>query len=167
MSYSSDQVRELLREVKDPEIPSVDIVGLGIVRDISVDGTSVEVKITPTYSGCPAMHQIENEVAQCLRERGFSEVAVTRVHHPAWTTEWMSEEAKQQMKAAGIAPPGAVKVDSLVTINALAGGERGEVLCPFCESKSTELRSEFGSTACKALYFCNACCQPFDHFKAF
>jgi ring-1,2-phenylacetyl-CoA epoxidase subunit PaaD len=121
-----EEVFELLTELKDPELPVVDIVELGIVRDVSVEGDVVRVDVTPTYSGCPALQVIEQEIVATLKARGFSEVIVRNVFAPAWTTD-----------------------------------------CPYCGSRNTEQKSEFGSTACKAIHYCNACDQPFDYFKPF
>jgi ring-1,2-phenylacetyl-CoA epoxidase subunit PaaD len=162
-----DELLELLSAVKDPELPVVDIVELGIVRDVVVDGDSVRVDVTPTYSGCPAMQMIEQDIVATLRGHGFSQVKVRNVFSPAWTTDWLSDATKQKLRDYGIAPPVAVAEtedrEHLVTIRR----SRPTVECPYCGSANTEEKSEFGSTACKAIHFCNSCRQPFDYFKSF
>lgn len=161
-----DDVFEILTEIKDPELPVIDIVELGIVRDVSLDGDAVRVDVTPTYSGCPALKTIEDEIVGTLKARGFRDVKVRNVFSPAWTTDWLSPETRQRLKDYGIAPPGTHALSDaieLVTIQHL----RETVACPYCGSRNTEQKSEFGSTACKAIYFCNGCHQPFDYFKPF
>jgi ring-1,2-phenylacetyl-CoA epoxidase subunit PaaD len=132
---------------------------MGIIRDVKVDNSRVEVSITPTYSGCPAMDTIEEDILQSLRDSGYENVDVKTVLFPPWTTDWMSEEGKQKMLKTGIAPPvgSASKKDLL--------GEQKPVDCPWCGSGNTVVISQFGSTACKALHKCNDCLQPFDYFK--
>ncbi len=127
---------------------------MGIVRNVAVSGEHVTVDITPTYSGCPAMDQISEDVIRALRAAGFSSVDVNTVYSPAWTTDWMSDAGKQKLRDYGIAPPG--PVDTVPH----------DVLCPRCSSNSTTTISEFGSTACKALMVCDNCREPFDLFKA-
>ncbi len=158
---TADQVVELLREIKDPEVPVIDIVELGIVRGAEVDGGKVTVLITPTYSGCPAMRVIEEQVVETLERHGFDQVSVKMVFNPAWTTDWISDQAREKLRAYGIAPPGKAEVE-LVTL----GRPTRTIACPFCASANTSRESEFGSTACKALYVCRSCHQPFEHFKA-
>lgn len=144
--------------VLDPEVPCVTIADLGILRSVEiVDGMAV-ARVTPTYSGCPAVLAIELAVEAALREAGF-EARVERVVSPAWTTDWITDEGRARLKAYGIAPP--VKASN--SIRALFG--ETEVECPQCGSQDTEKLSEFGSTACKALYRCRACAEPFDYFK--
>jgi len=152
----------LLREVKDPEVPVLDVVELGIVREADVQGSRVTVRVTPTYSGCPAMKVIEREVAECLERHGFEEVVVETVFTPPWTTDWISEEAKEKLRAYGIAPPGRAAEIELVPL----GGPTRTIRCPYCGSSHTTTESEFGSTACKSIHFCRSCQQPFEHFKA-
>jgi len=159
---SSDDVFVVLAEVRDPEIPALSVIDMAIVRDVSVDGEQVVVKITPTYSGCPAMKVIEDEIVETLKQHGAKNVSVETVLAPAWTTDWMSEEAKRKLKESGIAPPCQSGSESLVGLPSCQS-----ISCPYCDSASTELLSEFGTTACKALYRCQACGQPFDYFKAF
>ncbi|MBI3567349.1 MAG: phenylacetate-CoA oxygenase subunit PaaJ [Gemmatimonadetes bacterium] len=156
-----DELFAILDGVKDPEVPVISVVELGIVRDARADAAGVTVTITPTYSGCPAMHTIEQDIRAALAERGLSRVTIETVHAPAWTTEWIGPAAREKLRAFGIAPPGAVEQGGLVTLTR----RRAPVACPYCGSRDTELRSEFGSTACKAIHVCRACRQPFDEFK--
>ena len=161
-----EQLFEILTEIKDPELPVVDIVELGIVRDVVVSGDSVRVDITPTYSGCPALQVIENDIVELLRGRGFADVKVKNVFSPAWTTDWLSDATKERLREYGIAPPSGPAITSaaeLVTIRRA----KPTVECPYCGSRNTEEKSEFGSTACKAIHYCNSCHQPFDYFKSF
>lgn len=157
---------DLLSSIKDPELPVVDIVALGIVRDITVEGDSVQVDVTPTYSGCPAMQVIEQDIVQALEADGFREVKVRYVFSPPWTSDWLSEQTKAKLRESGIAPPMAVESsgpDELITLRRT----RNTIACPYCGSPNTEEKSEFGSTACKAIHYCNSCHQPFDYFKSF
>ncbi|WP_063691246.1 1,2-phenylacetyl-CoA epoxidase subunit PaaD [Bradyrhizobium stylosanthis] len=144
--------------VVDPEIPVLSIADLGVLRDVVLDGDRVEVAITPTYSGCPAMNMIAIEIEIALERAGFRQPKVRTVLSPAWTTEWMSEEGRQKLRAYGIAPPQASH-----SRRALFGEQA--VACPQCGSDKTELLSEFGSTSCKALWRCRSCREPFDYFK--
>jgi ring-1,2-phenylacetyl-CoA epoxidase subunit PaaD len=144
--------------VVDPEIPVLTIVDLGVLRDVRVENGAVEVFITPTYSGCPAMDMIAVEVGLALEQAGFAAPKVTRVLSPAWTTDWITEEGRAKLERFGIAPP-----QGRMGRRALFGEER--VTCPRCSSQATARISEFGSTPCKALYRCTACAEPFDYFK--
>lgn len=155
-----EKVKTILESVTDPEIPVLTIGDLGIVREVHNEGNRVIIVITPTYSGCPAMNMIEVNIKSVLQDAGFNQVEVRTVLSPPWTTNWMSEEGKRKLKAYGIAPPEEETTD----INLLFGSEK-KVSCPHCESKNTRLLSQFGSTACKALYQCNDCLEPFDYFK--
>ncbi|MEO1482553.1 MAG: 1,2-phenylacetyl-CoA epoxidase subunit PaaD [Myxococcota bacterium] len=148
---------DALREVNDPELPTVSIVDLGIVRDVRPRGESVEVDITPTYSGCPAQEVIEQEAKGALGAAGFANPTVNTVLSPAWSTDWITPEGRAALKALGIAPP--QPTASLVSLPVAL------VNCPLCGSDETERLSEFGSTACKALYRCRSCLEPFDYFK--
>ena len=160
-----DDVFAVLDEVKDPEVPVLSVIELGVVRDVSVDEAgAVTISVTPTYSGCPAMRVIEQDILAALRARGVEHARVRTTFAPAWTTDWLSSEAKRKLEAYGIAPPGPASAaeDDLVSLR-----RRPEAVhCPYCRSSDTELRSEFGSTACKSIRFCNACRQPFEQFKA-
>ncbi|MBX9929593.1 MAG: phenylacetate-CoA oxygenase subunit PaaJ [Gemmatimonadaceae bacterium] len=151
-----------LDEVMDPEVPVLSVVELGIIRDVEIEGDRVTVVVTPTYSGCPAMQVIEEEILAALRAKGVTDARVRTVFTPAWTTEWIPEHARAKLEAYGIAPPGRATSDTLVQI-----GRRAELLrCPYCKSTETEVRSAFGSTACKSICWCRACRQPFEQFKA-
>lgn len=161
LNFSPDHIKELLDEVKDPEVPVLSVNDLGIIRDIKVEKDQVEVVITPTYSGCPAMHVIKVNIQLKLLEHGYKNVLVRQVLSPAWTTDWMTEAGKQKLKAYGIAPPNSSQA---VCEPKLFQEEEG-VECPRCNSYNTRRVSEFGSTACKALYQCNDCMEPFDYFK--
>ena len=155
-----EEILRWLEEVKDPEVPVLSIRELGVLRDVEVSDERVVVVMTPTYSGCPAMHAMETEVVQTLARHGVSNAEVRTVYSPAWTTDWMSGEAKAKLEAYGIAPPGPAGSDDLVALR-----RRVATPCPYCRSVNTTMRSEFGSTACKAILFCNSCDQPFELFK--
>jgi len=145
--------------VVDPEIPVLTIADLGVLREVTLrDDGGVDVAITPTYSGCPAMNMIAFEVAIALERAGFANASVRTVLSPAWTTDWMSEDGRRKLKDYGIAPP--LPASSR---RALFGIQ--QVQCPQCGSQDTELLSEFGSTSCKALWRCRSCREPFDYFK--
>jgi ring-1,2-phenylacetyl-CoA epoxidase subunit PaaD len=157
----SQSIWNYLEEIKDPEIPVLSIVDLGIVRDVSIDDQRVVVTITPTYTGCPAMDMIAASIKMELLARGYANVLVKFVISPAWTTDWMTEKGKQQLKEYGIAPP---NPRQQVCNDKLFAPDEA-VQCPHCESWRTHRISEFGSTACKALYQCDDCKEPFDYFK--
>jgi ring-1,2-phenylacetyl-CoA epoxidase subunit PaaD len=161
---SADLVLEVLRGIPDPEVPALDIVELGIVRGVeqSADGV-VTVDVTPTYSGCPAMGMIEQEIMAELRANGYDRVELRTVYSPAWTTDWLSDAAKAKLKAYGIAPPDHTVVEQAL-VPLLSSVRRAA--CPYCGSSNTERKSEFGSTACKAIHYCRDCHQPFEEFKA-
>lgn len=150
---------EVLENVSDPEIPVLSVVDLGVVREIEQEGDTLRVTITPTYSGCPAMEVIESDVKTALEKAGFDPVEIKTSIHPAWTTDWMSENGKKKLLEYGISPPEHSSDKSALT------GQPKEVMCPHCRSKNTRLQSQFGSTPCKSLYVCNDCSEPFDHFK--
>ena len=157
---SKEEILKLISEIPDPEIPVITIAELGVIRDVIIDNDNVEIKITPTYSGCPAMQQMEDDIKAVLKQNGISNLKVTTVYSPAWTTDWIPEEAKEKLRKYGIAPPEKTTEDkSWLT------GKSKLVLCPRCKSKNTKLISQFGSTACKALYQCQDCLEPFDYFK--
>lgn len=151
-----------LHGVLDPEVPALSVCDLGIVRDVREDGTGLEVVLTPTYSGCPATEAIERAVRQALDDAGLGPVRVRLQRAPAWTTDWISDEGRRKLREYGIAPPGAVPDAGTATIRLMP---RTPVACPRCGSTHTERLSAFGSTACKALYRCLACREPFEHFK--
>ena len=142
-----NKIWELLNTVPDPEIPVISVVELGVIRDIIFSDNSYVISITPTYSGCPAVKAFQDDIKICLEENGIENFELKIVYSPVWTTDWMTEATKEKLKNYGIAPPS----DSVV--------------CPQCDSEKTELISEFGATACKALYKCSDCLEPFEFFK--
>lgn len=155
-----DRIQQILEQVNDPEIPVLTIADLGILRNVQIENGQVIVTITPTYSGCPAMYVIEDDIKAALRENGIENVVVNQVLSPVWTTDWMTQAGREKLEKYGIAPP--VKT---TTNKKTLFGEAPIVKCPLCKSTNTELKSQFGSTACKALYVCNDCKEPFDYFK--
>jgi ring-1,2-phenylacetyl-CoA epoxidase subunit PaaD len=159
-NISADQVWSILENVLDPEVPALSVIDLGIVRDTKISGEDIEVIITPTYTGCPAMDVISTNIKMELLANGFRRVKITPILSPAWTTEWMTEKGKNKLKESGIAPPNAKQQ---VCREDLFAEET--VQCPHCNSYRTHRISEFGSTACKALYQCDDCKEPFDYFK--
>jgi ring-1,2-phenylacetyl-CoA epoxidase subunit PaaD len=158
---STKKIWSLLEEVNDPEVPVLSILDLGIVRDVKLEGNKATVIITPTYSGCPAMDAIRMSIRMVLLQQGYKTVDVQTVLSPAWTTDWMTEKGKNKLQAYGIAPPTPVQQ---VCHPGLFHREEA-IACPRCLSHHTTLISEFGSTACKALYRCEDCKEPFDYFK--
>ena len=159
---NKDRILELLDYVKDPEIPAINVLELGVVRSVEVeaDGKAI-VTITPTYTGCPAMDVMAADIKKELLEAGVPAVEVRMSLSPAWTTDWITETGKRKLKEYGIAPP-----EKTADIRALKG-EQPVVACPQCGSTHTVVTSEFGSTACKALYKCLDCQEPFDYFKPY
>ena len=161
-TLSAEQVWAVLDTVPDPEVPVLSLRDLGIVRDVVMTGDAVEVVLTPTYSGCPATEVIAQSVKDALTAAGCTAVTITQRRAPAWTTDWISDAGREKLRAYGIAPPGAVStVGSVNTI----GIRPRHLACPRCGSTDTERLSAYGSTACKSLYRCLACREPFEHFK--
>ena len=158
---TKDKIWALLEEIPDPEIPVLSIHDLGIVRKIDEINNEIIVTITPTYSGCPAMSQFEADIVSTLNKYGYDNVSIKTIYDPPWTTDWLSEEAKKKLQDYGIAPPEQKTTDK----NALLVDDRKSVTCPQCKSTSSKMISQFGSTACKSLYQCNDCMEPFDYFK--
>ena len=158
---TTDKIWNLLEEIPDPEIPVLTIHDLGIVRKIDEINNEIIVTITPTYSGCPAMNQFEADILTTLNKQGYDKVSIVTTYDPPWTTDWLSEEAKKKLQDYGIAPPEQKTTDK----NALLVDDRKSVTCPQCKSTSSKMISQFGSTACKSLYQCNDCMEPFDYFK--
>jgi len=150
MSVNVDQVWQWLEEVPDPEIPVISVVDLGVVRDVAVKDKDVEITITPTYSGCPAMSVIAMDIETELAKRGLERVSLKTKIAPAWTTDWLSQKGRSKLEEFGIAPP-----------RPAGGPER----CPHCKSTKVEKISQFGSTPCKAQWRCIECLEPFDYFK--
>jgi ring-1,2-phenylacetyl-CoA epoxidase subunit PaaD len=176
---------EVLHGVLDPEVPAISVTDLGIVRDVIEHDDGLEVVVTPTYSGCPATEVIDQAITDAVNAAGLGPARVTQRRAPAWTTDWITPEGREKLRAYGIAPPGACASDSLFEgrtrglASSSPGGSDGrseggvhrirlmarDVACPRCGSAQTERLSAFGSTACKSLYRCIACREPFEHFK--
>lgn len=178
--FTRENILEILKDVADPEIPVLTVLDMGIVRDVEVEANgNVVVRITPTYSGCPAMNVIEADISNALRHSGVSSFRVETDFKETWTTDWMSDEALVKLKAYGIAPPersehyggeaaqkgSDQRLESRIT--ALLEGWQSQkiVPCPLCDSLQTRRVSEFGSTPCKSQYVCDSCLNPFEHFK--
>lgn len=158
--YDKESIIRFLSKIPDPEIPVISIVDLGVVRDVKPEGKNIEVVITPTYSGCPAMKQMEDDIRSNLHEHGFNNVKITTTYNPPWTTDWLSNESKLKLQKYGIAPP-----EESTTDKSFLTGKTKTITCPHCKSRNTQMVSQFGSTACKALYKCNECLEAFDYFK--
>jgi len=156
--HTNEEILELLSEIADPEIPVVTIQEMGMLRGVEASENGVTVILTPTYTGCPAMGIIEADIKATLEKNGIKPVSVRLVYDPAWTTDWMSDEAKEKMRRYGIAPP------AHSSCGDVAAAEKA-VACPRCGSQHTETISRFGATACKALYKCLDCKEPFEYFK--
>jgi ring-1,2-phenylacetyl-CoA epoxidase subunit PaaD len=157
-AVTEEAIWKYLKDVKDPEVPVLTVVDLGIIRGVELNGTDCLVTITPTYTGCPAMKVIETDIIARLAEEGLSTEGKTTLS-PAWTTDWITEDGRNKLEEYGIAPP-QDEADKSVLF-----AEPTVVPCPLCKSKNTRLISQFGSTACKAHYQCNDCKEPFDYFK--
>jgi ring-1,2-phenylacetyl-CoA epoxidase subunit PaaD len=157
---NEQDIWNILSEVKDPEVPVLSVIDLGIVRSVGIDGDEINVVITPTYSGCPAMNVIAMDIRLQLMEKGYRKVSIRQQLSPAWTTDWMTEEGKRKLKAFGIAPPNPKQQFCKEEMF-----QQEAVQCPRCDSYHTELISQFGSTACKSMYRCLDCGEAFDHFK--
>jgi ring-1,2-phenylacetyl-CoA epoxidase subunit PaaD len=158
---STQDILNLLSEIPDPEIPVISIIELGVIRHVEViDENSINLKITPTYSGCPAMKQIEDDVRKKLIQNGFINIDLKTIFSPPWTTDWLTSEAKLKLQKYGIAPPEETTQDKSWLL-----GKEKNITCPRCKSVNTKLISQFGSTACKALHQCKDCLEPFDYFK--
>ena len=155
------ELRSVLGAVCDPEIPVITIEDLGVLRDVQVDGERVLVTLTPTYSGCPALQEIEADVRSALAGSGHTDVEVRTVLAPAWTTDWMTERGRQALHEHGIAPPGRRPAGP---VPVRIGPPR--LTCPQCGSADTEELTRFGSTSCKSMWRCRSCREPFDHFRA-
>ena len=158
------QAWDVLGSVLDPEVPALSVRDLGIVRDVIARDDRLEVVLTPTYSGCPATEVIEHDVLAAIDQAGLGPAYVTLQRAPAWTTDWISAEGRRKLFEYGIAPPGPAAPDGAVPIR-IFGRRADAVACPRCGSSNTERLSAFGSTACKAIYRCMTCKEPFEHFK--
>jgi ring-1,2-phenylacetyl-CoA epoxidase subunit PaaD len=155
---SAEAVWQALATVMDPEIPVVSVVDLGIVREVAVEGQRVTVTITPTFAGCPALHVMQADIEQRVRALGAAEVAVRVALSPPWSTDQISDPAREKLRAFGLAPP--PRHGGLIQILFSDAAP-----CPYCGSDRTTLKNHFGSTPCRAIYFCDACRQPFEQFK--
>jgi len=142
-----NKIWELLNTVPDPEIPVISVVELGVIRNVTYKNNSYIVSITPTYSGCPAVKAFQDDIKSCFKDNGINNFKLELIYSPAWTTDWMTDATKEKLRKYGIAPPS------------------NTVICTQCNSKKTKLVSEFGATACKALYKCTDCLEPFEFFK--
>ncbi|WP_417609692.1 1,2-phenylacetyl-CoA epoxidase subunit PaaD [Owenweeksia hongkongensis] len=160
MVLSENQIWQWLEDVSDPEIPVLSVVDLGVVRHVDINHDHPIVTITPTYSGCPAMNEIEENIRKKLKEEGLETIEVKTILSPPWTTDWMTENGKKKLQEFGIAPPEGSSADKSVLF-----GKAKQVTCPKCKSTNTSMISQFGSTACKSLYKCEDCKEPFDYFK--
>ena len=159
-------VHAALDQLCDPEIPVVSLREMGILRDVYMSDTGVEVVITPTYSGCPAMEQIHDDILQSLQQLGVQGQVKTQLA-PAWTTDWMSDSAKEKLRTYGIAPPNCQSTSTSQVVRFTRRLQDDVVACPLCGSSNTTITSAFGSTACKALCKCLNCQEPFDYFKPY
>ena len=157
---TKEEIWDYLEEVKDPEIPVLSVLDLGIVRSIEVNNDGTLVTITPTYTGCPATHVIEQDIRSKLTEKGIENFTIKTALSPPWTTDWISEDGRRKLKEYGIAPPEEASLDK----NSISDHPK-VVHCARCNSTHTEMKSFFGSTPCKSLYVCNDCKEPFDYFK--
>lgn len=158
-TYTKDEILELLSEIKDPEIPVVSIQEMGMLRDVMYEHNHYTIIITPTYTACPAMGIIQHDILSTLKLHGISNASVKLVYTPAWTSDWMSPSTKEKLKQYGIAAPLHSNCANAFHV------EDGSVACPRCNSFHTKIISRFGSTACKALFRCNNCMEPFEYFK--
>lgn len=164
MTTRTERAWEVLGGVLDPEVPALSVRDLGIVRDVIDHGGELEVVLTPTYSGCPATEVIERSVLDAIAAQGLGPARATLRRAPAWTTDWISEEGKRKLRDYGIAPPGPTLPEGTATIRIFRTSTE-KVACPHCGSVDTERTAAFGSTACKSLYRCRACREPFEYFK--
>lgn len=156
---TEEQIWKWLDEVLDPEVPALTIIDLGIVRKVELNDEGCKVTMTPTYSGCPAVTRMRDDIVEKLNSKGIEKVDIELVLSPAWTTDWITEKGKVKLKAYGIAPPQDEPDKSVLFADPV------NVACPLCDSSDTKLISQFGSTACKAQYQCNTCLEPFEYFK--
>jgi ring-1,2-phenylacetyl-CoA epoxidase subunit PaaD len=161
MSAAEQIIIDEIKAIPDPEIPVITIEELGILKHISIEDNTLHVTITPTYTGCPAMQHIESDIKSIAEKYCMKNYRITTVLSPAWTTDWITDTAKEKLRLYGIAPPEKTSVNKAI----LLGKAERVVKCPLCGSAHTEMINQFGSTACKALYKCKDCMEPFDYFK--
>ena len=157
---SLDEIKKAISEIPDPEIPVISIKELGVLRNIFYDKDRLKVVITPTYSGCPAMDRFQKDITEKLELLEVKNFEIKMQFDPAWTTDWITDKAKEKLRAYGIAPPAHKTNDKNILL-----GIKQKVECPRCKTKETELVSQFSSTACKAMYRCTSCLEPFEYFK--
>lgn len=156
---NKEQIWQALQTISDPEIPVVSLVEMGIVREVELQGDEVTVTITPTFAGCPAMRVMQEDIVRVLKAQGAAQVQVKTQLAPAWTSDWISDEARARLKSFGLAPPARINGDVQVILLDVAR-------CPRCNSRNTRLQNSFGSTLCRSIYTCNNCKEPFEQFKA-
>ena len=161
----AERAWKVLESVLDPEVPALSVRDLGIVRDVIDHGDELEIVLTPTYSGCPATEVIEHDVLAAIEREGLGPARATLRRAPAWTSDWITDDGKRKLNHYGIAPPGPAASDGAVPIRIFGRRKAADVACPRCGSRHTERLSAFGSTACKAMYRCVSCREPFEHFK--
>ena len=167
-SPTLDEVWAWLDDVPDPEIPVISVIDLGIIRDVRWEGDELVVVMTPTYSGCPALHVIRESIGEAIAAKGVKRYRVDTQLTPAWTTDWLTERGREQLRGYGIAPPArSDRNEQVIDISAILArkSQTSGVTCPQCNAGDTRVVSQFGSTPCKALYRCNHCGEPFDYFK--
>jgi ring-1,2-phenylacetyl-CoA epoxidase subunit PaaD len=156
---SSSRILEALEKVMDPEIPVISIVEMGLIRDVSVEQDRVTVQMTPTFSGCPALQTIKDDIEHCVRDLGGETVVVETVLDPPWSSDWITDQGREKLRKFGLAPPpkhgGRIEVTFFESAT-----------CPYCDSQRTVIKNDFGPTLCRSIYYCNSCQQPFEQFKA-
>lgn len=153
-----EDIWQALDDIKDPEIPVVSLVEMGIVREVELTGNGVKVKMTPTFAGCPALHTMKQDIRAKLTALGFDVVEVKEVLSPPWTSDWITDEARARLKGFGLAPPRRHGGSMEIMLFDVAA-------CPYCDSTNTTIKNTFGPTLCRAIYYCNDCRQPFEQFK--
>jgi len=158
IAITLEEIWQALDDVKDPEIPVVSVVEMGIIREVSATNNCIRVTMTPTFSGCPALDTMREDIEKRLRIMGAVDVIVETVLFPPWTSDWISDEARQKLKAFGLAPPARHGRRLELTFY-------DQVSCPYCDSQNTSVKNTFGSTLCRAIHYCHACQQPFEQFK--
>ena len=161
IKFTEEEIWDILSTIPDPEIPVISITELGVLRKVEITENKVITTITPTYSGCPAMKTFEDDIVSTLNNKGINNIEIKTILYPPWTTDWIPESALEKLRKFGIAPP----IKGTQDKGVLFSNENKEIPCPQCKSKDTYLKSQFSSTACKALYQCNNCLETFDYFK--
>lgn len=158
LTLKSDRIWEILEQVKDPEIPVVSVVEMGLIRNVGIDGDKVIITMTPTFAGCPALQVMKQAVEENLKDSGAQEVEVKMTFSPPWSSDWILPEGRRKLKEFGLAPPQRHGGD-------VQAGLMEAVTCPYCDSQKTTLKNSFGPTLCRAIYYCENCQQPFEQFK--